>query len=135
MVVKTFKATDQELTAASRLVEEQAEALDLNAKASMQVLVALEEMFVNVCHYAYDSSNPGDITLEVDTSDNKLSVTLIDDGPMYDPLAKADPDTTLAVSERPIGGLGIFLVKKTMDETSYKYENNQNRFTFAKYKE
>lgn len=135
MVSKTFKATDQELPNASSFVEEQAELLGLNAKAVMQVLVALEEMFVNVCHYAYDQSDPGDITIDVDISDDKLSVTLIDDGPMYDPLSKEDPDVTLDVAERPIGGLGIFLVKKTMDETAYKYVNNQNNFTFVKNKE
>lgn len=135
MVSKTFKATDQELPNASNFVEEQAELLGLNAKAVMQVLVALEEMFVNVCHYAYDQSDPGDITIDVDISDDKLSVTLIDDGPMYDPLSKEDPDVTLDVAERPIGGLGIFLVKKTMDETAYKYVNNQNNFTFVKNKE
>lgn len=135
MVSKTFKAIDEELPKASEFVEEQTELLKLNAKVTMQVLLALEEAFINVCHYAYDLSKPGDVTVDVDISDNKLSVTLIDDGMQYNPLEKKDPDITLDASDRPIGGLGIFLVKKTMDETSYCYKNNQNRFTFIKYKE
>lgn len=135
MVSKTFKATDRELQSASDFLEAQAELLEFSPKASMQILMALEELFVNVCHYAYDESSPGDITINVETEDNKLSVTLIDDGPMYNPLLKEDPDTTLDASDRPIGGLGIFLVKKTMDETSYRYENNQNIFTFVKNKD
>ena len=68
------------------------------------------------------------MTVRAEVTDNPLAVviTFIDNGTPYDPLAKADPDTTLSVEERDIGGLGIYMVKKTMDDISYEYRNGQN---------
>ena len=65
---------------------------------------------------------------------NPLSViiTFVDHGVPYDPLAKADPDITLSANKRQIGGLGIYLVKKTMDDVSYKYEDGHNILTIKK---
>ena len=89
--------------------------------------IAIDELFGNIAYYAY---NPeiGIVTVRVEVTDNPLAVVIkfIDNGIPYDPLAKADPDTTLSVEERDVGGLGIYMVKKTMDDISYEYRDGQN---------
>ncbi|MCR5733706.1 MAG: ATP-binding protein [Lachnospiraceae bacterium] len=110
-------------------------------KVLIQVKIAVEEMFVNVCHYAYEDEI-GMITVAADIVDiadketgklkKGVKVVLTDQGIPYDPLAKEDPDVTLSLEERPIGGLGIYMVKKSMDEVFYQYENNSNIFTMIK---
>lgn len=113
---------------------------DCSPKASMQLAIAVEEMFVNIANYAYKGSDLPDndrtakITIE-DTEINgspAVSVSLFDKGMPYDPLAKEDPDTTLSAEEREIGGLGIFMVKKSMDNVSYKRVDDMNIFTMEK---
>ena len=113
---------------------------DCSPKASMQLAIAVEEMFVNIANYAYKGSDLPDndrtakITIE-DTEINgspAVSVSLFDKGMPYDPLAKEDPDITLSAEERQIGGLGIFMVKKNVDEMSYVYEGGENRLTLRK---
>lgn len=108
-------------------VDEQLEQFDCPMKTQMQVDVAVEELFSNIAHYAY---NPGigSATMRVEVVEEPLAVviTFIDNGIPYDPLAKADPDITLPAEEREIGGLGIYMVKKTMDDVSYEYRDGQN---------
>lgn len=108
-------------------VDEQLEQFDCPMKTQMQVDVAVEELFSNIAHYAY---NPGigSATMRVEVVEDPLAVviTFIDNGIPYDPLAKADPDITLPAEEREIGGLGIYMVKKTMDDVSYEYRDGQN---------
>ena len=93
----------------------------------MQIDVAVEELFVNISNYAYNPS-VGSATVCVDVVEEPLSVviTFIDHGKQYDPLAKEDPDITLSAEERQIGGLGIYMVKKSMDNISYEYKEGQN---------
>ena len=108
-------------------VNEQLESLDCPMKAQMQIDIAIDELFGNIAHYAY---NPeiGKATVRVEVIEDPLAVTItfIDNGVPYDPLAKADPDTTLSAEERDIGGLGIYMVKKSMDEIAYEYKDGQN---------
>ena len=96
-------------------------------KTKMQVHIAIDELFGNIAYYAY---NPeiGIVTVRVEVTDNPLAVviTFIDNGIPYDPLAKVDPDVTLSLEERDVGGLGIYLVKKTMDDILYEYKDGQN---------
>ena len=89
----------------------------------MQIDLAVEEIFVNIANYAYRPvrENPLEVTL-----------TFLDSGAPYDPLAKEDPDITLDVKDRQIGGLGIFLVKQTMDDVKYEYKNGRNILTLTK---
>lgn len=93
-------------------------------KAMTQIDVAVDELFSNVVHY----SGAAKMTLVLEVKEDVLSasLTFIDDGVEYDPLAKKDPDVTLSAEEREVGGLGIFLVKKTMDGIIYKREGNKN---------
>lgn len=116
-----------------RFVDEQLEAANCPMKIQMQIDIAVEEIFVNIAHYAYDPE-VGTATVRVALTPDPLSVdiTFIDDGVPYDPLAKADPDVTLSAEERQIGGLGIFLVKKSMDDVKYEYIDGHNILTLKK---
>ncbi len=108
-------------------VDEQLEIHDCPPKAQMQVDVAVEELFVNIANYAY-SPEIGGAIVRVEIKEHPLSVeiTFIDNGVPYDPLAKPDPDVTLSAEEREIGGLGIYMVKKSMDNISYEYKEGRN---------
>ena len=123
----TVEAKTTNIEAVTDFVNEQLEALDCPMKAQMQIDIAIDELFGNIAHYAY---NPeiGQATVRVEVVEDPLSVviTFIDNGVPYDPLAKADPDTTLSAEERDIGGLGIYMVKKSMDEIAYEYKDGQN---------
>ena len=100
-------------------------------KAQMQIEVAAEELFVNIASYAYEG-NSGDAEIAIEIENNVASIDFIDSGVPYDPLAKEDPDVTLSAQERQIGGLGIFMVKKTMDDVLYRYEKGKNITTIKK---
>ena len=96
-------------------------------QVQMQIDVAVEELFVNIAQYAY-APGIGVATIRVELQEDPLVVviTFIDNGIPYNPLAKEDPDITLSAEERPIGGLGIYMVKKSMDDMSYEYKDGQN---------
>lgn len=100
---------------------------------SMQVELAIEEIFVNIASYAYPSGR-GDVTIaaEVSGDPKELTVVFKDSGVPFDPLAKEDPDITLPIEQRRIGGLGIFLVKDTMDDVTYRYADGMNILTMKK---
>ncbi|MBQ3265460.1 MAG: ATP-binding protein [Ruminococcus sp.] len=112
-------------------VDDLLEQHDCSMKAQMQINVALEELFVNIAHYAYPDS-AGKATIRVCVHSEYAEITLIDSGIPYDPLAKPDPDITLGAQDRPIGGLGIFMTKKLMDYVSYEYKNGRNILTIKK---
>ena len=94
---------------------------------------AIEVIFVNIAKYAYPNSD-GVATIEAKIDDSKsyIEITFIDNGIEYNPLEKEDPDLNIPLSDRPIGGLGIFMVKNLMDEVNYKYINKQNVLTIKK---
>ncbi len=112
----------------SRLEEE-----DCPIGMQMKIDVAVEELFVNIACYAYaPASGSATIRLEVEENPKTVVITFLDHGIPYDPLAKNDPDVTLPLKDREIGGLGIFMVKKSMDDMVYAYENGQNILTIRK---
>jgi len=129
----TIAATVENIEKVTDFVNEQLEALDCPMKAQMQIDIAIDELFGNIAHYAYNP-DVGDATVRVEVIDAPLSViiTFIDGGVPYDPLVAADPDTTLSAEERTLGGLGIFMVKKSMDEITYRYENGSNILSIRK---
>ena len=96
-----------------------------------KLIVAVEEIFVNISNYAYPDSD-GNVFVTVDVTPDKILFEFKDTGIPYNPLEKSDPDITLSASERAIGGLGIFMVKKIMDDVLYKHENGQNVLTLVK---
>ena len=130
----TIAAKIENIETVTNFVNEQLEALDCPMKAQMQIDIAIDELFGNIAHYAY---NPeiGQATVRVEVVEDPLSVviTFIDNGVPYDPLAKADPNTTLSAEEREIGGLGIYMVKKSMDDITYEYKDGQNLLTLKKF--
>ena len=128
---KVFKAVDDELDNATDFINAFMEAADIEMKTIMQIDVAFEEMFVNVAHYAYEGDS-GDVAVRIEKTDACVEVTLADSGIRYNPLEKTDPDITLNAEERPIGGLGIFMVKKSMDQVDYEYKDGQNILTIKK---
>ena len=113
-------------------VDEELENAECSMKGMMQIDVAVEEIFVNVASYAYEGKE-GNCKIQVDADPAKcyVTITFIDEGIPYNPLAKEDPDVTLSAEEREIGGLGIFIVKKSMDETAYERKDNKNIFSMG----
>ena len=128
-VVKEIEvdADDSKLDTVMEFLEQNLETVDCSPKAQMQICVAAEEIFVNIAHYAYGSET-GKATVRVELSGDPVTVTItfMDNGVPFDPLAKEDPDVTLAADERKIGGLGIFMTKKTMDDVTYEYKDGKN---------
>ena len=110
-------ATVENIEKVTAFVDEQLTQLNCPMKAQMQINIAIDELFGNIAHYAYNPKT-GSATVRIDVLQEPLSVvvTFIDNGKAYDPLAK----------EREIGGLGIYMVKKSMDEISYEYKDGQN---------
>ena len=104
----------------------------IESKTQSSVKVAVGEIFVNIMSYAYPSGEFGEVTVSATAEADRLVIEFADSGTPYDPLAKADPDTTLPAAERDIGGLGVYMVKKMMDNVSYRYEGNQNILTIEK---
>ena len=129
----TIAATVENIEIVTAFVDEQLEALNCPMKAQMQIDIAIDELFSNIAHYAYNP-DVGEATVRVEIIKEPLSVviTFIDKGVPYDPLTTAEPDTTLSAEEREIGGLGIFMVKKSMDEITYRYENGSNILSIRK---
>ncbi len=108
-------------------VDEELDKLDTSVKIRTQIDIAVEELFVNIAHYAYNpETGAATVRVEVEQDPLAISITFIDKGVPYDPLAKADPDITLSADDREIGGLGIFMVKKSMDSIDYEYKDGQN---------
>jgi anti-sigma regulatory factor (Ser/Thr protein kinase) len=114
-------------------VDERLEACGCPPRAQMQIGVAVEEIFVNIADYAY-APEKGKATVRVEVSGDPVTVTItfLDHGIPYDPLAKEDPNLQSSAEEREIGGLGIFLTKQIMDDVAYTYKDGQNILTLKK---
>ena len=126
-----IEAKKENLDQVNDFVDSFLEAHDCPMKLQMQIDLCVEEVFVNIASYAYGTGS-GEAEIRISEDNGVITLTFIDEGIPYDPLAKADPDTTLSAQERQIGGLGIFLVKKTMDTVSYRHEGGKNVLTMSK---
>ena len=133
MTYKTFPAKTESLSVVLGFVDQMLDSFGCPMKIQMAVCVAIEEVFVNVAHYAYGEGE-GDVTLGIGFDEVNRAVTfrMTDKGIPFDPLKKADPDITRPAEEREIGGLGIFIAKKTMDSITYAYESGENILTMIK---
>ena len=133
MTNKTFPAKTEFLNDLLRFVDQFLDSVECPMKIQTAICVAIEEVFVNVAHYAYPES-VGDMTLDIgfDEESRVITFRMTDKGVPFDPLKKPDPDITLSAEEREIGGLGIFITKKTMDSVTYAYENGKNILTMTK---
>ena len=133
MTKKTIPAKTEFLNDLLGFVDEILDSFECPMKVQTAICVALEEVFVNVAHYAYGGGD-GDVELCVgfDVESRTMTFRMEDKGDPFDPLKKPDPDITLSAEEREIGGLGIFITKKTMDSVTYAYENGKNILTMTK---
>ena len=104
-------------------------------KIAMKILLCVEELYANVVNYAYGSRG-GNCTIELEgkayETENEVCICMRDQGVPFDPFAKEDPDITLSAEERKLGGLGIYMVKKMMDEFRYEYKDGKNIVTVCK---
>ncbi len=116
----------EELSRVVEFLEELGEEWELAMTLVFSLNLVLEEALTNVILYGFDNDDKHAIEINFKKVDHELSITIIDDGRAYDPTLKADPDITLSVDERPIGGLGIFLIKKIMDSVEYQRKENKN---------
>ncbi len=130
----SLEAKVENLDEVLAFVDGQLEQVDCPLKTQMQIDVAVEELFVNIAHYAY-TPNVGTATIRVDMlpDPKAVSITFIDRGIPYDPLKKPDPDVTLPAEERQIGGLGIYMVKKSMDSMEYERRDGKNILKIKKH--
>ena len=122
----------QDVPLLATFVEEVCEQAGFDASVTMQMNLAMEEAVVNVMNYAYPSGTQGDIMIDALMGNGKLQFVISDKGTPFDPTAEADADTTLSAEERPIGGLGIFLVRQLMDDINYEYKDDKNILTLSK---
>ena len=129
------------ITIANRLTEidrvndtfnEFAESRDIPMPVSLKINMAFDELLTNVISYAYEDGKEHRIDITASCDKGRLMIGVTDDGIPFNPFTREDPDTTLSLEERKIGGLGIHLVKKMMDETSYQRRHNRNTVTLIK---
>jgi len=113
-------------------IDSELEAVGCPMKTQMQIDIAVEEIFVNIAHYAYTPEN-GEVSVSFELTEDRLArITFEDSGIPFDPMAQPDPDVSSSLSERQIGGLGIFMVKNSMDNMHYEYRDGKNILTIEK---
>lgn len=129
----TVDATIENMNTVTAFVDDFLDQITCPMKSKIQINIVIDEIFGNICHYAYKDS-VGTVTVRVESGNTPKAVflTFTDNGIPYNPLDTEDPDITLSSEERKIGGLGIYLVKKNMDEMKYEYVNQQNRLWMEK---
>jgi anti-sigma regulatory factor (Ser/Thr protein kinase) len=130
----TLPAIIENVEKVTAFVNAELEKINCPAKAKAEIDIAIDELFSNIANYAY---NPevGKATIKFEVQKNPMAVviTFMDNGIPYDPLKREDPNVTLSVDERQIGGLGIFMVKKSMDSIEYEYKDNHNILRIKKH--
>ena len=129
-----LQASLDNLDTVLQFVDEVLEEAGCSMKAMMQIDLAVEEIFVNIASYAY-SPGKGDAVIRLEIAGNPrcAEICFMDSGVPYNPLKKKDPDVTLSAAEREIGGLGIFMAKKSVDDVRYEYRDGRNILTLKKY--
>jgi len=130
----TVSSEKTQLATVLNFIEENLNHYNPSPKFIMQLELSIEEIFINIIEYAYKNNSNQKITISYNSKENPLRaiVTFLDEGPPYNPLKNQDPDTSLSLEERDIGGLGLFLVKKNVDYIDYEYENEKNILTIEK---
>lgn len=130
----TLSANKENLSKLTDFLDEFLNPYDVMPKTQIQLELAVEEIFVNICSYAYaESGGTVNISFEILPEPFSLRITFEDTGKPYNPLARTDPDITLEAEKRQIGGLGVFLVKQVMDKCDYEYKNKTNVFSIEKH--
>ena len=129
----SLEATVANIGAVTAFVEEALEAAGCPMKVMMQINVAIDELFGNIAHYAYrQGTGMAEVDIDIDEAAREVRLTFIDSGIPFDPLAVPDPDVTGSAKERALGGLGIFMVRRSMDGMAYRREGGHNILTIKK---
>lgn len=127
----TLDAVVENIPVVTEFVDRELEKAGCSFRAKTQIDIAIDELFGNIAHYAY-RSGIGQATVRLELEEGMATLIFLDRGDPYNPLNNEDPDVTLSAQERKIGGLGIFMVKKTMDEMMYEYADGWNMLTIRK---
>ena len=127
MEIITVPAEAAALEMVNAFIQEKLESINCPKRAKMQMMLAVEEIFVNISSYAYHPEvGQAEVGVDIDGDPPTVTIRFLDQGRPFNPLEKPDADITLSAQEREIGGLGILLVKKIMDQVDYAYENGKN---------
>lgn len=133
MEIITVPAEAAALETVNAFIQEKLESINCPKRAKMQMMLAVEEIFVNISSYAYHPEvGQAEVGVDIDGDPPTVTIRFLDQGRPFNPLEKPDADITLSAQEREIGGLGILLVKKIMDQVDYAYENGRNILTIKK---
>ena len=129
----TLPAVRENIPAVIDFVNRELESVGCPMKTEAQIDIAIDELYSNIANYGCDE-NSGEVTvlLETETDSRTVTITFVDNGRPFDPLSRPDPDVTLKARERKIGGLGIYMVKKSMDDVRYAYRDGKNILTIRK---
>lgn len=129
----TLPAARENIPDVIDFVNRELESVGCPMKTEAQIDIAIDELYSNIAKYGCDE-NSGEVTvlLETETDSRTVTITFVDNGRPFDPLSRPDPDVTLKARERKIGGLGIYLVKKSMDDVCYEYREGKNILTIRK---
>jgi anti-sigma regulatory factor (Ser/Thr protein kinase) len=129
----TLQAVVENIPVVTELADAYLKDIGCSGKSQMQIDIAIDEIFSNISRYAYGEQG-GTITVRLDFEPDlhMFSMQFIDEGIPFNPLETEEPDVSLSAEEREVGGLGIFLVKKTMNSVLYEYKNNTNILTIKK---
>lgn len=129
----TIDALIENINTVTAFVDDLLDEIDCPMKSKIQIHIVIDEILGNICHYAYkDSVGTVTVSVKYQNTPKTICLTFTDNGIPYNPLETEDPDITLSSEERDIGGLGIYLVKRNMDEIKYEYINKQNRLWMEK---
>lgn len=126
-------ATREELPRIQAALEAFAREEGWPSRLEFQIKLVIEEVVMNILSYGYEDGGEHDILIELASDAEKIGIEIVDDGRPYDPLTEAPaPDTEAPLADRPVGGLGVYLVCALMDEASYRREDNRNRLALTK---
>ena len=126
-------AVIENIGAVTSFVDEQLEAIACPMKAQMQIDIAIDEIFSNIARYAYQPEiGKATVRVELEEKPPSAIITFIDSGVPYNPITAKEPDVSLSAEDRDIGGLGILMVKKSMDSIAYEYKDGKNILTIEK---
>lgn len=129
----TLQATLENLEQVLDFIHDNLEKNGCKRKVQIQISIAVEEIYVNIAHYAYNPQvGPVTIQVRVGGTPSQLIIRFLDCGVPYNPLDTQKPDIELSANDRQIGGLGILMVKKSMDEVGYEYLDGKNILTLKK---
>ena len=130
VVEKTFAASMDTIPDIVGFVSETASGMGVHPKRVMHLELAVEEAAVNICSYAYEIP-PGEVTIRISRETEVVRIELVDAGVPFDPLAADAPDIRSELENREVGGLGIFLIRRMLDEVHYSRSGDRNILSLA----